>query len=160
LKGSKWGQWAHRVVLITYGREKPLAQIEVNLKPVCPYTLIPLVSFIHDRVRRDSALNHLLNFKVGGSWDLSPRARVSHPLLHSPLGRAHMGMGDHLFIFSGGLGDGGPPSREVGMPPNLNVTSLRYIPMTLIDGERPESPKRGSVRRASARTGVRLGWDG
>jgi len=46
------------------------------------------------------------------------------------------------------------------MPPNLNVTSLRYIPMTLIDGERPESPKRGSVRCASARTGVRLGWDG
>jgi len=63
------------------------------------------------------------------------------------------------FYLLGGLGGVRPLPRE-GQPPNLNDTSLRYVPMTLIDGERPEPPERGSVRCASARTGVRLGWDG
>jgi len=159
LKGSKWGQWAHRVVLITYGREKPLAQIEVNLKPVCPYTLIPLVSFIHDRAQ---GLGPQPPTQLQGGRVVGPEpkgAGLTSPT-SLPFGQSPHGYGGSPFIFSGGLGDGGPPSREVGMPPNLNVTSLRYIPMTLIDGERPESPKRGSVRCASARTGVRLGWDG
>jgi len=48
----------------------------------CP--LVPTLSFHSFRSTLieydDSALSHLPNFKVGGSWDLSPRARGPHPL--------------------------------------------------------------------------------
>jgi hypothetical protein len=143
--------------------KSPLPKLRSTLNP-----FVLTLSFHSFRsftiVRRDSALNlgpqpptQLQGGRVVGP---EPKGAGLTSPTSLPFGQSPHGYGGSPFIFSGGLGDGGPPSREVGMPPNLNVTSLRYIPMTLIDGERPESPKRGSVRRASARTGVRLGWDG